>query len=298
MSLRDLLARIDPLLQMPRRLLARWRGPIVGAALVLFLAGTVWSFLGLGLSLTQIDLFALAALTVGMGFVTLAYSAASLVLLARTAGATLGFGEALKASARAQIAEALPLPGGAIVRTATLVNAGVPAARSAALVVGTAFLWIALAALAAGAILVPRAPLAGWGLLCGGAAVAAAALAHVARLGGPANAALTLLQRVMGLGLAAVRLWLSFAVIGAAAGLFDTFPYVLAAIAGSASSVVPGGLGISEALGALMASAVHDSAQSAFLAVAVNRITQFLGAAIFAPFLEFGASRTRFPEAR
>ena len=49
------------------------------------------------------------------------------------------------------------------------------------------------------------------------------------------------------------------------------------------------GLGVSEALGALMASAVHSAPQAAFLAVAVNRVTQFLAAALFAPVLEFGA---------
>lgn len=294
----DLPSRLTALAAPLRQALARWRGPIVAAALGLFLAGTVWSFLGLGLTLAQIDLIALVLLTLGMGLITLAYSAASLVLLARTAGAELGFNAAMRASARAQMAEALPLPGGAIVRTAALVGAGVPAARSAALVIGTALLWISLAAIAAGAILAQSTPLAGWSLLGGGLLVATAALVHVARLGGIANAALTLLQRLLGLGLAALRLWLSFAVVGAGLGLTETFPYVLAAIAGSASSLVPGGLGVSEALGALMAQAVHASPESAFLAVAVNRVTQFLGTAILAPFLEFGAPRASAPESR
>ena len=142
MALPDLLTRLSARAEPLRAALARWRTPIVAAALVLFLAGTVWSFLGLGLTLERIDLAALVVLTLGMGLVTLAYSAVSLMLLAKTAGARLGFGAALRASARAQMAEALPLPGGAIVRTATLVGAGIPAGRSAALVIGTALLWI------------------------------------------------------------------------------------------------------------------------------------------------------------
>ncbi len=146
---------------------------------------------------------------------------------------------------------------------------------------------------AAGAILIASAPLAGWALLGGGVLVSGTALHQIARLGGIANMALTLLHRTAGLGLAALRLWLSFAVVGAALPLTETFPYVLAAIAGSASSLVPGGLGVSEALGALMASAVHSAPQAAFLAVAVNRVTQFLGAALFAPVLEFGAPRNK-----
>lgn len=298
MDLSALLSRLVAMAAPLRGWLARWRGPIVGAALVLFLAGTVWSFLGLGLSLAQLDLTALALLTLGMGLVTLTYSAISLSLLARTAGVRLGLIEAMRASARAQMAEALPLPGGAIVRAAALVGAGAAAGRSAALVIGTALLWIALAAIAAGAILLSATPLAGWTLLIGGALVALGALAHVARLGGMANAGWTLAHRLLGLGLAALRLWLAFAVVKAVMPIAATFPYVLAAIAGSASSLVPGGLGVSEALGALMAQAVQASPESAFLALAVNRVTQFLGTAILAPFLELRATRASLPESR
>ena len=90
----------------------------------------------------------------------------------------------------------------------------------------------------------------------------------------------------------------AFAVVKAALPLAATFPYVLAAIAGSASSLVPGGLGVSEALGALMARAVQASPESAFLALAVNRVTQFLGTAILAPLLELRSIRSSLPESR
>lgn len=281
-----------------RAAITRWRRPILIAALLLFLAGTVWSFLSLGLALAELDLAALAALTLGMGLVTLAYSALSLNLLARTAGVSLSFVEAMRATARAQLAEALPLPGGAIVRAAALVGAGASPATSAALVISTALLWIALAAIAAGTMLLASVPLAGWTLIAGGVPVAVAAVAHVALLGGLANACWTLAHRLLALGLAALRLWLAFAVVKSVMPLAATFPYVLAAIAGSASSLVPGGLGVSEALGALMAKAVQASPETAFLALAVNRVTQFLGTAIFAPFLELRTTRPSLPESR
>jgi hypothetical protein len=292
------LARFAVPLQSARNLAVQWRRPLIAGALVLFLAGTVWSFAGLGLKLAEIDLVAMAILVLPVGLLQLAYSATSLVLLARTAGVRIGFADAMRASARAQMAEALPLPGGAIVRTAALVAAGSPPTRSAALVIGTALLWIALASAAAGVMLITPVPLAGWTLLGGGIAVSLAALVHVARLGGLANAALTLLQRIAGLGVAALRVALAFAAVGAAVSLSETLPYVLAAIAGSASSLVPGGLGVSEALGALMAGLVRASPESAFLALAVSRVTQFLGTAIFAPFLEFRAPRGTLPETR
>jgi uncharacterized membrane protein YbhN (UPF0104 family) len=290
------ISRLSALLTPLQARLTRWRRPIVAAALLLFLGGTIWSFLGLGLSLAQLDFVALAVLTLGMGLVMLAYSALSLTLMARTVGVEITFKAALQASTRAQLAEALPLPGGAIVRTAALVSAGATTTISATLVIGSALLWIALAAIAAGMILTASAPLAGWILIGSGAVIALAALFQVVRLGGPANAALTLLHRLAGLGIAAVRLWLAFAVVKASIPLTEIFPYVLAAIAGSASSLVPGGLGVSEALGALMAQAVHSAPQAAFLALAINRVTQFLGTAIIAPFLEFGAPRASLTE--
>ncbi|MEQ1495005.1 MAG: hypothetical protein ABL912_04480 [Novosphingobium sp.] len=285
------LTRGIELAEPPKRWLARWRGPIVIMAMVLFLAGSIWSFLGLGLSLEELNLTALFVLLVPMGLAMIVYSAIALCLLARTAGVPLGMVQAMRATAHAQLAEALPIPGGAIVRAAALVSAGASAQTSAALVIGTALLWIALAGIAAGAILLPLT--GGWLLIGGGSVIVAAALFHLVRLGGITNAVLTLLHRSLGLGLAAVRLWLSFAVVKAVLPLVATFPYVLAAIAGSASSLVPGGLGVSEALGSLMAQAIHASPTAAFLALAVNRVTQFLGTALFWPLLEYRRKHER-----
>lgn len=291
MSGQALVDRATDLAQPIQQWLARWRGPILIAAMVLFLAGSIWSFVGLGLSLGSLNLTALFVLLVPMGLAMIVYSAIALCLLARTAGVRLGMVEAVRATVKAQLAEALPIPGGAIVRTATLVGAGASVKTSAGLVIGTALLWIALAAVAAGVILVPL--YAGWLLVAGGGTVIALAMIHLVRLGGTANALLTLLHRTLGLSLAAARLWLSFAVVKAALPLIDTFPYVLAAIAGSASSLVPGGLGVSEALGALMAQAIHASPTAAFLALAINRVTQFLGTALFWPVLEYRSKHER-----
>lgn len=281
--------RLAHLIDAPRRKLARWRNPITLAAMTLFLAGSIWSFTSLELSLARLDLAALLALTVPMGLVMLVYSALSLMLMAQAAGVKISLLVALRASGRAQLAEALPLPGGAIVRAAALMNAGASLATSSALVIATALLWIALAALAAGIILAISAPVAGWTMFGSGLAISLAALVYIARLGGLANAALTLTHRLAGLGIASVRLWLSFMVVQATLPLANTYPYVLAAIAGSASSIAPGGLGISEALGAVMAEAIHASPQSAFLALAMNRIAQYLGTGLFLPFFEFDA---------
>lgn len=273
----------------------RWGKPMLWLAIALFIGGTAYSLVTLDVSWTRSGLLAMAILTVAMGLVMLVYSALSLVLMARGCGEEISFGAAMRASSHAQMAEALPLPGGAIVRTMALVKAGVSMANSVTLVIATALLWIALASIASGAILLGQLPLAGGALLAGGVVVAFGAVGAIVIKGTLWIAILTLAHRVIGIGIAALRLSLAFAVINVTVPLPDAMPYALAAIAGSASSLVPGGLGVSEALGALMAGAIDASPQSAFLALAINRIAQFLGTAMFAPLIE-AVTRPTMPE--
>jgi hypothetical protein len=276
-------ARIAPLTMWKER----WGRTTIWLAIALFVCGTAYSLITLDVNWTRSGLFAMAVLTLGMGVVMLVYSALSLVLMAQACGKRISFGAALRVSSNAQMAEALPLPGGAIVRTVALVEVGASIKNSVVLVVSTALLWIALASVATGAILLGQLPTVGALLLAGGSTLAIPALFLIGRKGGLLNASLTLLLRIAGIGIAALRLSLAFAVIDIALPLPNAMPYALAAIAGSASSLVPGGLGVSEALGALMASAIDASPQSAFLALAINRIAQFVGTAMFAPVIEF-----------
>jgi len=270
-----------------RAAIKQYKTPLLAFAIVIFAAGSVWSFASLGISFAEIDLLALALLIIPMGVVLLVYSGLSLMLLAHIAGVRIGFFDSLRVSAHAQMAEALPLPGGAIVRSAALISAGSSVPRSAALVVSTGIMWIALACTAAGTMMVSTVPLAGWTLIGGGALVLSGTFLHLSWVGGTQNALLVLLLRVVGLGLAAIRLWLAFAVILIVMPIPATFPYAFAAIAGSASALVPGGLGVGEALGALMADALGKAPEAAFLAVAINRIAQFLSTAIMAPLFEW-----------
>ena len=264
----------------------RWSRPVIWLAIILFVGGTAFSLATLDVNWTRSGLISMLILTLAMGVVMLVYSALSLVLMAQACGKRISLGAAIRVSSHAQMAEALPLPGGAIVRTLALVEVGASMKNSVSLVVSTALLWIALASAATGATLLAQLQTVGTTLLAGGAALAIVALIIIAQKGGLRNAALTLFHRIAGIGIAAFRLSLAFAVIDIAISLPNAIPYALAAITGSASSLVPGGLGVSEALGALMASAIAASPQSAFLALAINRVAQFLGTAMFAPMIE------------
>ncbi|MEL6792843.1 MAG: hypothetical protein AAFP78_05270, partial [Pseudomonadota bacterium] len=174
----------------------------------------------------------------------------------------------------AQIAEVAPAPGGAIVRGAALIEAGVPAARSAAIVAANAVLWIACAVFAAA--LVVNGP--GWATttaLAAGAAGMALSTLWIARIGSVRIALLSVLLRVVGLPIAAFRMALAFAALSAPIPAMDGFVFAFASIAGSAASIAPAGLGVSEALAALLAPLTEAAPAAAFLAVALNRLVGF-----------------------
>jgi hypothetical protein len=263
--------------------LSRWRVPLSLAAFALFLVGAIWSLQSTGLAYDELDWIAFVALTFGLTFLNLCYSASSMVLLGRTAGVDIRFGQAFQTGTFAQLAEALPLPGGALVRAAALAKAGASVGKGATLVIATALIWVGLSLLGAGAYLVTSFPSVGWGFLVAGLALTAAPSLIVARVGGTANMLATLFNRILGLGLLAWRMVLAFTCLGASISAIATMPYVFATVVGSASSVVPGGLGISEALGASIAHLTQGvRPETAFLAIAVNRVTSFIGTAVFA----------------
>jgi uncharacterized protein (TIRG00374 family) len=82
----------------------------------------------------------------------------------------------------------------------------------------------------------------------------------------------SLAHRFIGIVLLSARLFLAFQAIGVALPFIKAFPVTLAIIAGSAASITPGGLGISEVLGALIASVVQVAPAAAFLAIGLDRL--------------------------
>lgn len=266
-------ARIGSAVTWFRSKIAKWRTPIGLSALVFVLCGTVWSFAQLNIAITDLDLRYWLILAVVISPLSLAYGAVGMLLAGRSAGTSMSFGTAWKINNYAQLAEALPLPGGAIVRTAGLVQAGVNTGRSAALVLAGAALWIALAASGAGLELAMRDHPAGAVIAVIGMFASLASVGWLWRMAGPVNTGLTIMHRLFGLVLTTIRLQCAFAVVAVSLGLLDALPFAFAMIAGSAASIAPAGLGISEGLAALVAPQMAMAPAAAFLAVAVNRLT-------------------------
>ncbi|HQV04019.1 MULTISPECIES: hypothetical protein [unclassified Novosphingobium] len=247
------------------------RGPLLIAALALFFAGTWLSVRQLGLSPRTLQGGPLL-IQMAIAPLSLLYAGIGMHLLARSAQVPMPLGQATALSAWATLAEALPLPGGAMVRAGALMAKGTGLARSSALVLANALLWISLAALGCGLVLLGHGQGAAGLLAFGGTIGSAVCFGWLTRTSGLALAMQTLAHRLSGMALIAVRLHFAFLTLGVTMPLADTLPFALANIAGSAASIAPAGLGISETLAAAAAGTVKVAPGAAFLAVGLDRL--------------------------
>ncbi|MCK0128884.1 hypothetical protein [Erythrobacter sp. F6033] len=268
---------VDRLTAAMKRLQAfasKYRTVIIAVAVVIFVGGLAYSASSLDLKFSDLSLpyiLLSAGLIIPIAFL---YGALNFMVMARGAGQNIAFWPAFKVSCVAQFAEFLPIPGGAIVRGGALVRDGSGAANAAAHVMVNAVLWVACAALTAGLALGLNNLIAIL-IACSGIAGIVICTGWLWSKAGPTLAMAALAMRIVGLGIAGLRILAGFLVIGVSIAFFDLYPFVFAAILGSAASIAPGGLGISEAIAAAIATLSTIPPEAAFLAVAINRLIGF-----------------------
>lgn len=251
--------------------LSAWRVPILVLALIGFAAGCAFSLQNLEISPSAIDRNALLAIVLLLIPASIAYGAINLMLMGHAAKVRIGFASAVKISVFSNVAEILPLPGGAIVRAAALIKAGSSKTHSGELVIAFSLLWICTAGAGAGLALIDL----GWPAF----AVLGASLAGALSICGWLTwrfgfmiAATAAALRILGVGLVAMRLMLAFLAIGVGVTWLNSAIFAFATILGSAASIVPAGLGISEGLSSLVAHPAGVLPAAAFLATALNRL--------------------------
>jgi uncharacterized membrane protein YbhN (UPF0104 family) len=267
------------------RYLKLYRVPMLIFAGLLFVSGSYWSFQQVGISPAELKLGPLTILACLM-VPSLLYGGLGLNLLARSARLSIPLGKASVIAAYAYLAEMLPIPGGAIIRATALMKAGGSLQRSSALVLLTAILWISLAMLGTGlALLQTHQHLAVPALLVGGGS-AIPIFGWLWSTAGIAIAVQTLLHRIAGIALMAVRLQFAFAVLHTSIDFTQTLPFALASLIGSASSIAPAGLGVSESLAALTATVSAYPPSTAFLAVGIDRLLSLVACACVALFTQ------------
>lgn len=246
--------------------------PILGAlGLALLLGGAVWAVSVLGIDPAQLSP-GFVLLNVGLLWpLILLLAAVTLRISAAALGREIRLREALHTVSAANVAELLPLPGGAMVRGAALMRAGAGAGESARMVTLTALLTLSMVVALAGAALavLPAAPAAP--VLAAGLAGMTASLAALSRWTGLRVLAAMVLVRIATMAAGVVCLWASFSMLGMPVPLAEAALYTLATTLGSTVSIVPGGFGVNEAVAAGLAVLVSGTPAAAFLAVAANR---------------------------
>ncbi|MGB7405092.1 MAG: hypothetical protein WA906_05340, partial [Pacificimonas sp.] len=174
---------------------------------------------------------------------------------------------------------------------------------SAAIVLISAVLGLALLGAAAGAVLFSQGFASGLVLLIVGGVVALASIAWFGTLLPAAWLWLLSLHRMASIIFGAIRITAAFAVINMMVSIETAIPFAFASLVGGSSSIVPAGLGVSEILAAFLAETTGlATAATAFLAVALNRISAILFSAVLLAVLQivkaFDTRRTRQPTAQ
>ncbi|MEL6167667.1 MAG: hypothetical protein AAFR35_03190 [Pseudomonadota bacterium] len=253
------------------------------AGFLLLLGGTVWSVRLLDLDFWSlrpvplvINLLVFAPLVLMVAAVTLRQTAAAL-------GRQIPLRRAVAIVAHANVAELLPIPGGALVRGAALVQAGATMGDATRMVVITAVLTLSLSVACSALAFVWLGQPIGWLLVAGGGASAAVSAVLIWRKAGLWLTTGIVAIRFVTIGLSTVAVWLSFSALAHPASLVEAALLVVSATLGTAVSIVPAGLGINEAIAAGLARLVAIDAAAAFLAVALNRVVGLAaGAALVA----------------
>lgn len=176
----------------------------------------------------------------------------------------------------------LPIPGAAVTRLDALIGAGARGRAAATSVVTVGLVWVSMSAIIAAVAVAPTSWL--WVALAVGGLVVGAGAAGLLRRALPSAAGGDIARLVLvelGFSLtAAARFALSLLALGEAFAPRTALTMAASASLSSAIGIVPGGLGVKEALATAFGAAAGVPAAVALLAALVNRVAELVGALV------------------
>lgn len=263
----------------------RWLLPV---ALLAFVVTAVVAFRSLPEGL-DVRLWPLVLSAVAVTPLSTAANAAEFAATAKVLGAPVGAREALRVAVLSSAANLLPVPGAVAVRTHWLRRAG-GYRRSFAVTAGAGICWLGTAVFAAGvadAIVNTRA--AALAPIAIGLAIVGASAVMIRRSAADADAWwLVLASEVAQVAVGAARLALAVAALGVPVSIAQGLGLAVAPVAASAFGVLPGGLGLREAIAASIAALVDLPAAVGGAAAAVDRILGLVVVALLVPLAREG----------
>lgn len=258
----------------------RFRNYGIAGALMVFAIGLAWSLhetpnLGDKFRLGPV----LLLLAIGAPTSTV-LNAVEMYAVSRIAGGPMTWRTSFELTIFSSAANMLPLPGGGIAKLAAMKAHGVGYGIGSAMILLTFAIWGGLAFLYSGAafILLGEARLGGLFALCGSVLLAACGIGF-ARFAKWKLVLVIAAMRIVSFPLEAFRYLLALLAVGASISFLQSSIYVVATVIGSAVVFVPSGLGISEAVAALLSTFIGVSAGVGFVAATLGRIVRLAGLA-------------------
>lgn len=255
------------------------RALLLTAGFVLFVVLAVGSFRSLP-AIESPTWWAAAVLVFVTTPLTLALNTAEFRLIAATAGSPFDWGKALSTTVVASLANLLPVPGAAAVRTTALMRSGASLRVSGEANVLAAFVWLGATAALAGLGLVASDTIAAWVsilVLTVGVVVSASAMWRIQALASSQVAARLLVIEVATVLTSAVRVWLGYEVIRQSIGFGESIAISSGVVLAALVGFVPGGLGIREVLAGGLASLIGQASAAAIAATVVDRLAAQIG---------------------
>lgn len=288
----------------PLRRLAAARNPSPRArrvlsflALALFIGGLAVAVPNLDLTLDEFAFGPLLLVALVLTPLTIVTNAAELRVMAdatQDPGARLSWVEAVRVVVLATAANVLPIPGAALVRIQALRTRGASGAASTGINLAGAGAWIGTGLVVAGLALLG---VGGWravvALLVGiaGCVIAGFVTSRVARPGRWRRSfARLLVVESLATVVHGVRLLAVLAALQASVGLVPSLVIAVSAPLSAAAGIFPSGVGLAEALSALLGPLVGVAAAAALTATALNRV---IGLVVTAPLALLFAGRAR-----
>ena len=265
-------ARLVPAVRATRGFFARRRKLAMAIASILFVGGLAWAVDSAGIALARIEGQWLVA-ALALGFVGVILNGFELSRCAGALGKKVPAPEAINLSSVGILSNLLPIPASALVRGGALMATGATLAQSGRILLYVGLLRVSVAGAITGLALI-SGPF-GWPVVAGSCLASAILFALIAQVGGIISDLRLLGLRIAMLAGIAMQLWFCFHALGTDAGLSDAALQSIAPVVGSAVGIVPGGLGVSEAIGAALALLVNGSSAMAFAALALNRLVGY-----------------------
>jgi uncharacterized membrane protein YbhN (UPF0104 family) len=204
-----------------------------------------------------------------------ALNGAELLVMARIGRHRMPTAEAARVTVLSSAANLLPIPGAALVRARALQRLGATGRHAVSVTVVVALGWIAASSAVAGALLLATDPgppgLVFFAVGAGGLGATWALLGRFPARRGPAFLALAGVE-VATILVAGLRLCLAINGMGYSVGLAEGAALALAAPLASIVGLVPGGVGLREAIAAALAPLVGVTAAVALLGTIVDRV--------------------------